>query len=83
MHDDEMRDALYRAVYEEFAGPIDPLSEEKLEWVRPKNAYSVGVLYPMGSEFSEVPDEDESVSERGETTGDGSQGVVIDSEMDR
>lgn len=81
MHDDEMRDALYRAVYEEFAGPIDPLSEEKLEWVRPKNAYSVGVLYPMGSEFSEVPDEDESVSERGETTGDGSQGVVIDSEM--
>ena len=81
MHDDEMRDSLYRAVYEEFAGPMDPLSEEKLEWVRPKNAYSVGVLYPMGSEFSEVPDEDESVVEGGDTTGDGSQGVVIGSKM--
>ena len=60
---------------------MDPLSEEKLEWVRPKNAYSVGVLYPMGSEFSEVPVEDESVVVGGGTTGDGSQGVVIGSKM--
>jgi len=62
LFDDEMRDALYKAVHEEFAGPMDPLSEEVIEWVRPKNAYSVGVLYPIGSEFSEIPDDEGDVS---------------------
>lgn len=79
MNDNEMRDSLYQAVYEEFAGPMDPLSEEILEWVKPRKAYSVGVLYPMGSEFIEIPDEAESTTGGEDATGDGTQGVVIDS----
>ncbi len=61
---------------------MDPLSEETLEWVRPKNAYSVGVLYPVGSEFSEIPDEDESVSGGEVATGDKAQGVAMGSKME-
>ena len=51
--DNFFRDSLYQAVYQEFVGPIDELSEEIIEWNRPNKAYSAGVLYPMGTEFRE------------------------------
>lgn len=60
MNDNDMRDALYDAVYEELVGPRDPLSEETLTRGNPKTIFSAGVLYPVGAEFAEVPDDEGS-----------------------
>lgn len=58
--DNKLRDDLYRAVYEEFVGPLDPFSEEILpQWSKPTLAYSAGILYPMESEFKEYESGDE------------------------
>lgn len=48
--DDDLRDRLYRAVYEEFVGPRD-FNEEELLDVSPTLRYNAGVLHPRGSEF--------------------------------
>lgn len=60
MNDNTMRDALYDAVYEEMVGPRDPLSKETLKRGNPKSLFSAGVLFPMGSEFEETPDDEGS-----------------------
>ncbi len=60
MRDDEMRDALYRAVYENFVGPFDR-SFSGLEHDDPKAAnagYAAGILFPADTEAQEVPDEE-------------------------
>lgn len=60
MRDDDMRDALYRAVYENLVGPLDR-SYSGLEYDDPKAAnagYAAGILFPAGMEVQEVPDED-------------------------
>ena len=63
MNDNDMRKALYDAVYEELVGPCDPLSEETLTRGNPKSIFSAGVLYPMGAEFAETPDDEGSAIE--------------------
>ena len=55
----EQRDSLYEAVFEEFIGPFDPQSEEVLRWNSPKDVYSAGILYPIGSEFEEFEEDDD------------------------
>ena len=57
--DNELRDSLYEAVFDEFVGPSDPQSEEILRWHSPKDLYSAGILYPMGSEFEEFEEDDD------------------------
>ena len=53
--DDRLRDILYRAVYEEFVGPIDFSSREYLKRP-PSDHYSAGVLHPRGTSFQEYED---------------------------
>lgn len=61
MTDNDMRDALYNAVYENFVGPIDSEDAGLTKRYPLGNAgYAAGVLYPVGSSFSETPDHDES-----------------------
>lgn len=48
--DDDLRDRLYHAVYEEFVGPRDFDDEEILD-VSPTLRYNAGVLHPKGTEF--------------------------------
>lgn len=55
--DDALRDRLYRAVYEEFVGPLDFEEDEVLD-VSPTLRYNAGVLHPRGSEF-DLGDNDE------------------------
>ena len=73
--DNELRDSLYEAVFEEFVGPSDPSSEEILRWVSPKEAYSAGILYPMGSEFEEF-EEDDDCDPRPATDDDAGPGIA-------
>lgn len=68
--DSFFRDSLYQAVYSEFVGPIDDLSEETLEWSKP-DKYSAGILYPIGVEFEEFEEsESENVSKHGSSDTD-------------
>lgn len=61
MTDNDMRDELYNAVYENFVGPIDPEDTGLTKRYPLGNAgYAAGVLYPVGSSFSETPDHDDS-----------------------
>ncbi len=60
MRDDDMRNALYRAVYENFVGPCDE-SFSGLEYGNPKSrnsGYAAGILFPAGTEVQDVPDEE-------------------------
>lgn len=51
--DEELRQRLYRSVYEEFVGPIDPDTEEILdEFSSPLMRYHAGVLYPRGTQVN-------------------------------
>lgn len=62
MRDDDMRDALYRAVYENFVGPIDR-GDSGLEPDNPSAAnagYAAGILFPADIEVQDVPDEEGS-----------------------
>lgn len=64
MRDDDMRDALYRAVYENFVGPLDE-SFSGLEYSNPKSrnsGYAAGILFPAGTEVQEMPAEEVSQS---------------------
>lgn len=50
--DEELRQRLYKSVYEEFIGPIDPNSEETLdEFSSPSLRYHAGVLHPRGAQI--------------------------------
>ena len=50
--DEELRQRLYKSVYEEFVGPIDPNSEETLdEFSSPSLRYHAGVLHPRGTQI--------------------------------
>lgn len=62
--DDDLRDRLYRAVYEEFVGPRDFDDDEVLD-VLPTLRYNAGVLHPRGSEFGlgDVAEGDDGSSE--------------------
>ena len=60
MRDNDMRDALYRAVYENLVGPLDE-SFSGLEYGNPKSrnsGYAAGILFPAGTEVQEMPDEE-------------------------
>ena len=46
--DDELRDRMYQAVYEEFVGPIDHDSMELIA-MSPTEKYGAGVLHPVGA----------------------------------
>lgn len=80
--DNELRDSLYKAIYEEFVGPLDYEAEETLK-LRPTERYSAGVLHPIGSEFAEFSDGDgggEADTVAGEVSGDtGREADVPDS----
>lgn len=63
--DEELRQRLYKAVYEEFVGPLDPNSEERLDqFSSPALRYHAGVLYPRGARADEadINDEPDSLS---------------------
>lgn len=57
--DDELRDRLYRAAFEEFVGPVDFDSVETLE-IPPTMQYNAGVLHPRGSVFTLEDDSEKS-----------------------
>lgn len=63
MQDNDMRDELYCAVYENFVGPIELESTELIKRYPLGNAgYAAGVLYPIGSHFFETPNRDNDES---------------------
>lgn len=71
--DNELRDSLYKSIYEEFVGPLDPSSEEVLpQWSRPTSAYSAGILYPIGSEFQEYETSSDNSSKNSPSENDDS-----------
>ena len=49
--DNSLRDRLYQSIYEEFVGPVDPVSEELIDFM-PSQRYNAGVLHPRGASFS-------------------------------
>lgn len=79
MNDNEMRDALYRAVHEEFVGPMDPMSTEEIR-LNPKKAYPAGVLHPKGAEIvdmlEDVVDEEDFPASVFDQVG---HGVIVES----
>lgn len=55
----DLRNDLYRTVYESFVGPFDHNAAEVLEkWDSPLTKYSVGILYPIGAEMQDLADND-------------------------
>lgn len=56
--DDELRDRMYRAVYEEFVGPIDHEAREVIS-TSPTEKYGAGVLHPVGA-GDEGPNDDQA-----------------------
>lgn len=68
--DEELRRRLYKSVYEEFVGPIDPDSGETLdEFSSPSLRYHAGVLYPRGTQIDMAQGKD-AVSSDGENPGE-------------
>lgn len=55
----DLRNDLYRTVYESFVGPFDHSAAEMLEkWDNPLAKYSIGILYPIGAEMQDNADKD-------------------------
>ena len=62
--DEELRRRLYKSVYEEFVGPIDPGSEETLdEFSSPALRYHAGVLHPRGTQIDPAGLKNDTVSD--------------------
>ena len=62
--DEELRQRLYKSVYEEFVGPIDPNSEETLdEFSSPSLRYHAGVLHPRGTQIDSTNTRNDATSE--------------------
>lgn len=64
MTDEERRSDLYREVYEDLIGPLDPNSENLINGDPPNKRFCAGVLYPRGTQRVEIDDEDKPLGGR-------------------
>lgn len=80
--DEELRQRLYKSVYEEFIGPIDPNSEETLdEFSSPSLRYHAGVLHPRGTQIDSANTKDDAVPNDGKPNDDAVQAGANDSAL--